>query len=161
MRGNNQSYLSICPSVPGSPPLAREQPTRRTLSTASAISSQVISTLSKSQMHISCGRAAGLRHHTSCSLFTAMHLTTFIWKCLRKPSQRSKICVKPIQHRNKKRPAKRQIQRSTGFLNAGSGVEPARNDGVMPSNAKLCQVPCQNKKRAEPKPRRNIVKNVC
>ena len=53
--------------------------------------------------------------------YTAMPLTTFIWKCLRKPSQRSKICVNPNPHRNKKRPAKRQIQRSTGYFNAGSG----------------------------------------
>ena len=95
--------------------------TRRTHSIRSAISSRLISTLSKSQMHTSCGRGAGLRPHTSCNLFTAMPLMMFIWKCLRKPSQRSKICVKPNSHTNKKRPAKRQIQRSTGFLNAGSG----------------------------------------
>ena len=25
-----------------------------------------------------------------------------------------------------------------------AGVEPALNDDVMPSNAKLCQVPCQS-----------------
>ena len=95
--------------------------TRLILSIRSAISSRLISTLAKSQMHTSCGRAAGLRPHTSCSLFTAMPLMTFIWKCLRKPSARSKICVKPIPPYNKKRPAKRHIQRSTGFLNAGSG----------------------------------------
>ena len=31
----------------------------------------------------------------------------------------------------------------SSWMNATRTVEPALNDDVMPSNAKLCQVPCQ------------------
>jgi hypothetical protein len=57
------------------------------------------------------------RHLTQADLARDLN----IWKCLRKPSQRSKICVNPNPPHNKKRPAKRHIQRSTGYFNAGSG----------------------------------------
>lgn len=49
-----------------------------------------------------------------------------------------------VSHANKKSPAERQIQRLTGYLLPAAGVEPARNDDVMRSNAELCQIPCQN-----------------
>ena len=44
----------------------------------------------------------------------------------------------------KNAPQNAKYKRLRGFSMPAAGVEPALNDDVMPSNAKLCQVPCQN-----------------
>ena len=65
--------------------------------------------------------AANLRRLMPCRKYIATPLIMSIWNTRRKPSARSKIHSKTNRRTNKKSPAKRQIQRSTGLITAGSG----------------------------------------